>query len=396
MSGFPNKIVVSLVAVGIVAFADANVKAQRPANGPAANPNPQPQQQVSPELWQLLSDWAQGSASVKKLHGKHERRAYDHTFGVEKVSHGEFWYEAPDKGRIDLKPIKINAQMLADRQKPGAQVERKMGKAFKLTSDDAKRWICDGQKVFDIDDEQKTAQIAHLPPEIRGENIMDSPLPFLFGLPPQKAIERFNMSIVKDYRPKYAVVLLEATPRHRRDAENWKIAKIFLDTNAWLPTAVQLIHPSETKDTRYTFRDLEVNKKGLIPVLEGNPWDPKLSKDYRIHVITPGQDQQMAQPAPGGPVIPDVVGKAHDVATTMLIEAGIPRTNISKQNAGPAPRQNLTYLVQNQSPAGGSPLKPDQKVQLLIFDKPASVSSASKPAGGNGIRRVGNNASARP
>lgn len=347
---------------------------------PAEN-NQQPK--VSKELWQLLTDWSNASSRVKKLHGKHERHAYDPTFGIEKVSTGQFWYEAPDKGRIDVNPVKITPRMIADRQKPDAQVERKNGKPFKLQSDDQERWICDGTKIYDIDDQQKTARVVHLPPQLRGQNIMNTPLPFLFGLPPEKAVQRFNMTIVQDYRPKYNVVLLEATPRTRQDAENWSQARIFLDTELFLPTAVKLVSPAKTNFSVYKFRDMQVNKNGIIEKLLGkDPWNPKLTRDYQIHTIQPGQQQaNQQQPVPqNGPVIPDVVGQNHVAATKLLVEAGIPEKIITRLNAGPAPRTDLTYRVRAQDPMPNTPIKKVQKVVLKIYDKAQTGANAARPA----------------
>ena len=135
-----------------------------------------PGQPTSPELWKLLDDWAKGSSGIQKLSGEHERHVYDGAFEIEKVSNGKFWYEFPDKGRIDVNPIKITNAMIADRSKPDAKVEKKKnGQPYELKTDDAERWLCDGEKLYDINDAQKSAKVAHLPPELRGQNIMNSP-----------------------------------------------------------------------------------------------------------------------------------------------------------------------------------------------------------------------------
>ena len=369
-----------IAAISLMAFS-AGLAGILVAQDPNAAPNPQ--QQVSPALWQLLADWAEGSSKVRVLHGKHERHVYDTAFEVEKVSNGEFWYESPDKGRIDVQEIPANViqKLQAERSAPGAKVERKKDcQPFDLKSDSPERWICDGQKVYDINDPQKTAKVVNLPPDLRGQNIMNSPLPFLFGLPPAKAVERFKMELVKDYRPDYDVVLLKAEPRWRQDAENWREAQIFLDTKLFLPNAVKLMDPAETKSTVYTFKDMEVNKNGLLQRLGvASPWDPKID-GYQIHIIHAGQEPdqlqvgQPMQPPPvqqanAGPVMPDVSGKAHDVATDLLLQAGIPRENISKQNAGPAPRDELVYRVRDQNPKPGTTLNRTTKIVLNIFDK---------------------------
>ncbi|MEO2018229.1 MAG: hypothetical protein ABGZ53_28080 [Fuerstiella sp.] len=377
------RFVYSATLLGLILCAAVPLPGQQPGRQAEPVPqNPAPQQQITREVWQLLDAWAKRSGEITKLEGKHERHVYDDTFKIEKVSNGKFWYEAPDKGRIDVFPIDIRAAMIAARNKPGARVERKDdGTPYDLKSDDAQRWLCDGIKIFDIDDPKKTARVVHLPPDLRGQNIMNSPLPFLFGLPPEKAVQRFHMELLHDYRPEHDVVKLSAKPKLRQDADNWKEAQIFLNTKTYLPDAVKLLDPAGTKQTVYTFRDMTVNKKGwfggLVP--GQNPWDPKI-RGYQIHVIQPGQQQaenQAVQPN----TIPNVIGKRFDVATKLLIEAGVPKTNISNQNAGPAPRENLTYIVQNQQPRAGAPIDRTKKVLLMIFDKTQKQAAAGVQGG---------------
>ena len=359
----------ALLVCGLVA---GIATAQQPAAQPRNAVPP-----VSDELRQLLLDWSRASSQIKKLHGKHERHAYDRTFGVEKRSKGEFWHEAPDKGRIDVFPVKITPAMIAKRNAPKARVERKNGKPFQLQSDDRERWICDGIRVYDIDDDQKSARIAYLPPQVRGQNIMNSPLPFLFGLPPDEALQRFNIRIVSDSRPQKPQCHLKALPRRREDAQNWSEAEIILNTSTFLPVAVKLVDPAQTKDTVYTFSDMKVNDDGIITrLLGGNPWDPKLGRDYKVHVIPAAQEQaqqnakRAVKPsATTRPVVPNVVGQDHAVATNMLVAAGVPEANIKRLSSGPAPQDRLIYVVAAQQPPANSPLSKTDPVVLKIYDK---------------------------
>ncbi len=384
----------SVVAAVLTCVAAASIYAQVNNQSPRAGAQAadSPTTKVPDDLWQLLGEWEKGSARVQKIHGKHVRRAYDHTFEIEKIAQGEFWYENPDKGRMDIKPVNITQKMLADRNKPDAQVvKKKNGQPFQLKSDDPSRWICDGETMYEIDDTRKEARMMVLPPQLRGTQIMNSPLPFLFGLPRDGALRRFNLTIVKDYRPTYPVVRLQATPRLSKDAKNWSKADVLLDTNTYLPQAVKLLNPAGTRDTRYTFSDLEVNKtSGFLPTIIGkNPWDPKLDKSYRIQVIKEEGVAAAAKPS-GGPLVPNVVGKPHDVATSLLIQAGIPAENISKRCDVPAQEAALTYTVNTQNPRAGSILKPGQKVVLMLFDKPGAAANAKQP-GNVGVERSGSN-----
>lgn len=398
MLRFNTTTVVTTSFLVLVAFSASGrvLTAQEPdGRQPAAKP------QVSRELWVLLGQWADGSKGVKKLHGKHQRRSYDYTFGIEKLATGEFWYEAPDKGRIDVVGVNITDAMLAQR-KAQTNVERtKDGKPFQLKSDDPESWICDGARVFDIDAPKKEARVVNLPPENRGQGIMNSPLPFLFGLPPQDAVKRFAMTIKQDFRPTHDLVWIEATPLTRGDAQNWSKADVMLNTETWLPKDVKLVNPAGTKATHYAFQDMEVNKNGLIEKLLGkNPWDPKLPRDYKIHVIQPGQDQpapSAKEKEPGLATVPNVIGMPHDVATKLLLSVGIPAESISKIDGGPAPKQTDTYHVRAQDPKGGTPLNGVKAFKMVIYNKPQAAAAvrmnkpvAGAPANRAPVQQVGN------
>ncbi|MEP3482414.1 MAG: PASTA domain-containing protein [Fuerstiella sp.] len=346
--------------------------------------------QISPQLAELLTNWSRASDQIKTLHGRHTRRVYDTSFGVERISYGEVWFEAPDKGRIDIKAVEITPKMRADRQAKGAKVQRNAeGVPFKLTSDQEAKWICDGQRVFDINEEEKRAQIANLPPTLRGKDIMNSPLPFLFGMPPQEAIKRFDMKISKDYRPQHPYVILEALPLQRLDAENWSKAEIYLNTSTYLPTSVKLLDPGEKSSTVYTFTKIEVNQgNGFInTVLGRNPFKPDL-KGYNVQVIEQGQNNMANASENGRPqnginaqgmkpasvaMIPNVIGRPHAEAEQLLLNAGVPKEMISKQRGGPPKNPADTYKVRDQNPKAGTPLatvlQARKKVALLIYEK---------------------------
>lgn len=355
------------------------------APGEADGAQAQPPQQPSPQLWKLLTDWEKGSAAINTLEGRHQRRIYDDTFKVEKLAQGEFWYAGPDKGRIDISEVKITPEMLASRNDPQAKVERdESGKPYELKSDSQRRWICDGDKLFDIDDERKEARVTNLPPENRGANIMNTPLPFLFGMPPNDALKRYDIQLDDSNdraNPPYA--LLTIYPRWPGDKKNYKKAQVYLNTENYLPIAVKLIDPAETTRTVYSFFDPKINKRWVNP-LANEFWKPNL-RGYQVNVVEQGQQQPIAKAADakrpvGVPVVPNVVGEAHNKAVEILVEAGIPQGNIRKLKAGPAPRANLTYLVSRQSPANGAPVNSETKVDLFIYTEPAQAANGAGAA----------------
>lgn len=362
---------------------------------------------VSAALNQLLTDWSASSDRIEQLHGKHQRRVYDLAFQTERISQGEFGYAKPDKGRITMTPMKITKELLASRNRPDARVERKQdGTPFDLRPDNAERWLCDGERVYDIDEEAKEARIAQLPPEQRGKNIMNTPLPFLFGMPPRQAIKRFRIKIVKDFRPQQQYVALQIEPRTMADKRSWILAQVMLDTKSYLPRSVRLTDPAKTKETTYTFYDMTT--RANLMAIWSDPWDPKL-KNYKLQIVHPTEGQvadgtgnpagaalrpgsaQTGSGQPGGlrqppgrattKVFPNLKHVAHDKAEQTLIAAGIPKANIKKKQAGPAPQANLIYRVSAQYPAAGKPLDTRAEVVLMIYTAPSTARGAAKPAG---------------
>lgn len=351
----------------------------RPAAG-----NPSTQPQVSRELYKLLDDWSRSSSQIKFLTGTHERHVYNLAFATETISEGTFGYQSPDKGKIEMTPVKINQALLAARNQPGARVERdKKGKPFALKSDTPERWMCDGEKVYDIDDAKKEARVVQLPPDQRGENIMNTPLPFLFGMPPDKAVKRFKIEIVKDYRPEgQPFVALSVTPRTRQDKDNWCLAQVILNTKTFLPDAVKLTDPAKTKRTLYKFTEMSTGLPLWVRMKLKNPWDPKI-RGYQQQLIQSEQSAQGQQRVAKqqGPVVPDFTGKRHDLVEQRLLAAGVPKANILKEQAGPAPNMTLKFMVQSQQPRAGVPFNPADKFVLKIYTEPRQAQGV-RPVGG--------------
>lgn len=366
----------------------------------ARQPAALPTQQAEPKLRQLLSDWSRSSDQIEHLTGRHVRHVYDLAFETERISEGEFGYAKPDKGRITMKPYRITKALIASRKDPKAKVQRKTnGTPYDLKPDNPERWLCDGERVYDIDETAKEARVAQLPPEQRGKNIMNTPLPFLFGMPPDMALKRFQITISKDFRPQRPFVALEVLPRTMADSRSWSRAQVMLDTNTYLPHAVRLTDPAKTKLTLYSFSEMKTGRNLIAKIFGGDPWAPKLG-DYKVHVVqqenrvagngaaqsavprAPNQQGggQTTRPSSARNVFPNVVGTAHDKAEQALIAAGIPKANIKKKQAGPAPRTDLKYHVSAQSPPAGRPLDARTEVVLMIFTAPTTSRDAAKPA----------------
>lgn len=349
------------------------------------------------ELDRILEFWSASSEDITRLQGKHFRIVYDTAFEVEKQSEGEFAYEKADKGRLDIKPVEVTPELVAARdqevakakaegRKPSVRVG-KNGKQFNLVLEQPERWSCDGQRVYSMDMEKKEAIVAQLPADMQGKNIMDSPLPFLFGMPPEKAKHRFTIFFTNgQFDPKSGRAKLTIYPRLPQDATNWRQADVILDLKEFLPTAVQLLDPAGTKITVYRFQDFKKNGEGWIGSWinadEKTRFTPDL-RDFQVQVVgeeRPGEIAENAAKPPigdGEAALVNVSGLNHNDAVKQLERQGLKRVKgdaavnqIVLEAGPPAKNPDDVFTVKSQEPAPGTPLKPGMKVKLTIYTDP--------------------------
>lgn len=331
-------------------------------------------EKVSPAVREILEEWYRQTSAIKTLQGYHSRYVYDLTFDVERRSVGRFYYEAPDKGRIDIEPAKIRAGEKAQRRNP------KTNKPFALQADHATQWLSTGRAIFQIDPVNKKANRFPIPPQSQGKNIMDGPLPFLLGMPPDKAIQRYRIKIMTDKqgRPINTAdqVWLQVWPKWKSDAANYREAKVILNKkNHYLPSAVQLIDPSGMQETVYTFYRTDVNSKNILATIFGrNPFDIDL-RDYKIESAIP-----QAKGSPGETTgrarvtsyrtVPNLIGVPFKEAKAKLAALGF---NVEFRKGNIAQRQSLIYCVETQFPRPNSQAPPGSRIVLTLFVKAADL-----------------------
>lgn len=278
-------------------------RSTRPAGAPTTNPNPQrppqpatrnpvkqvsaandllppvggaPEDEISPELETLLKQWEQKSSQIKMLEGKHKRTTYNLVFETEQIASGVFYLETPDKGRIDLVGTK------PDKNEKSSRIG-KSGKPFRLEEGPGEKWICSGQEIIAVNEEEKSYQVMPLPKDVQGENIVKSPLPFLFGMKADEAKQRYHM-VLKSNTEKSAVLIIR--PRLQLDQQNYSEAYVLLDKTTYLPSAVKLFDPAGNLETVYKFEKVEINKKSFFPAKlfgEKDPFHPDLRR-YKLFV----------------------------------------------------------------------------------------------------------------
>ncbi|MFK7778138.1 MAG: PASTA domain-containing protein [Gimesia sp.] len=327
-------------------------------------------QQLPKALEDILRNWERESKKINKLEGNHTRFWYDDVFQVEKHSEGKFYYEQPDKGRIDISPKDLPAGA------PGIK-KNANGKPYQLKPGENERWICDGKRIFSINEDEKSYEVYPIPLERRGANIMEGPLPFLFGMPAATAKKRYFLKLLVN-TPQQIVIAVK--PRRQADAANYREAKVMLDPETYLPSAVQLIHPGGNQSTVYTFKNIVANKKrGIIDGWLGkNPFTPKLA-GYQLQgkVVAENAGGNKAQQPRKQPIqrvnfkVPSMIGKDYESAQDLLKQMGL---NSKVYPGAPATKVGQRkYHVYNQKPKAGETAKQGQIIHLQLYTEPKPV-----------------------
>lgn len=245
----------------------------------AADAAPRVDQQLIP----ILKAWEEKSAAIDRVTAELKRFDYDHVFRIEKRAIGEYWFEAPDKGRIDFRP---------DPQIPDPPQSRIVRdgtpQIYTVQADSHQVWICTGNEILDIDVPNKSYNRAEIASQFRGERITDGPLPFLFGMKASKVMDRYVLSVGTMHDPEgkrpvpegappaEPIIHIVAFPLDPRLQQEFRKAEVLLDARTYTPRAVKLFDPTGNRETVYVFG---VHKKpGLF---ERKPWNVDL-KGYQL------------------------------------------------------------------------------------------------------------------
>lgn len=226
---------------------------------------------LSPAMEAILEEWEAKSSKIQRLEGSFEHRSYDSTFGIEQVTEGRYCFQYPDKGSFH-------------------QVGRKVKEGEKgwvypnLKSGAAERWICTGESIYKILEKEKQYEVVPIPPEDRGQNIRNSPLPFLFGMKADEAKQRYKFELV-EAKTNDKVIVLKVYPQMKHDLHTYKKADVQLDRATCLPLAVKLYDTTDQKLDLYIFSkaDMSINKTGgWSKWFVGDPLKPNLGAYKKV------------------------------------------------------------------------------------------------------------------
>ncbi|MEW4530261.1 MAG: hypothetical protein ACF8PG_02150 [Maioricimonas sp. JB045] len=264
---------------------------QQPQRVAAAVARPQAADEVvDPRLDQLLQEWEAKTAGIQKLRGSFERYEYDSVFLVEKRAVGKFWYQAPDLGRMDFEPGTIPENGInPDMKGPN-------GEPYEVKAEVPQKWVCTGKEILSIDESQKTYNRIAIPPAMQGDNIVHSPLPFLFGMKAEEAKKRYRLELGVMHNPdgrlegKPQRIHVVARPKMQIDKREWSRAEILLHHKFFVPEAIQLKDPTGNKTTTYVFPLKSMHGNERLPWLP-SPFGVRLDKYQLIQDVTAAPQQ---------------------------------------------------------------------------------------------------------
>ena len=277
----------------------ANVASrQQPADAAPKPPFNPPDQQELAQLQRLLAAWEAQSKGTKTLECAFKRWSYAPgaaPSGVPKdTSTGVIKYAAPDKGLFKVEHKVFFAGMNDDGKplftpQPGQYGEW---------------WVCNGKELIEFDRSREECRIQTLPPDMQGQQIFNSPLPFVFNLDAEQIRQRYWVRQVA--APKPGIVLIEAWPKRQEDRAQYRLVQIALDEETMIPSALVMYAPNFDIKTNpewdhYEFTSCNRNGKGQW--LQ-NFWkgfiDEKPPSDWKVlrnHFVPPPNAQRTAEAA---------------------------------------------------------------------------------------------------
>ncbi len=247
------------------------------------------------ELDQLLAAWEQQSAGTKQLEAKFRRWHYDPLAAPTGVhatwAEGVVKYGAPDKGLFQVTQLRFFSGV-EDNKPTYKAVEGQHGE----------HWVCNGKELLEFDHAKKECRIQQLPPEMQGQEILESPLPFVFNLNAARIKERYW---IRRLESPAGVHVIEAHPKRQADRAQYQFVRIIINEQTYLPQALILygpnFHPvnSHAYD-HYEFTDVERNTIRQRMTTWGqtfiNQRPPSDWKEIR-ETYRPSGPPQVAQPA---------------------------------------------------------------------------------------------------
>lgn len=232
-----------LIVLAAATQGNAQSLGERPAARPATASPRQAASAVDPRMLELLTSWEGVSRSHESLYAQFTRTDRSPALVEPKVYEGQALLRKPNLACLDFQEV------LKDRPKP----------AF------SQRIVCSGAKVYQFLGPTKQVFVYPLAEDERRRAIEEGPLPFLFNMRVERALQRYTWRLLEE-RPaqgtKPASYIIEIVPLVEIDLEEFSKALVMLNQESFLPEALQLFHPNGKDTKTFVFKKVERNGDG--------------------------------------------------------------------------------------------------------------------------------------
>lgn len=230
---------------------------------------------------QLLTHWENNSRRVRAYKCDFRRWHYMPQFlnwrdpktnklAARMQSFGEIRFSEPDRGRYDVNQVYHFQAPEAEGEQPQylqsgeAETRRK----------EKETWITDGKAIYEFDYINSRLNELTLPPDLQGEGLKNSPLPFVFGAKADDLKSRFWIRpMVADIENHY---MIEAIPKTAMDARSYSKVRIVLSQQPFLPVRVEIFavnyHPKTNPESVVLYFE---NRKINDPLQLAGSWMKK-------------------------------------------------------------------------------------------------------------------------
>lgn len=278
------------------------------------------------EAWvdQVLNAWQNSTASITRYSAQYQCWEFNPAKSggnvPSAIDAGELRFMKPDKGMFKSE----KHEDYVGKDGAGKPQYKQLPNRF------GDWWLCDGDSIFKFVREQKLVERFRLPDNMKGIQIVESPLPFVFGIEAQKVKQRYwiepgNVPNGPDGKPRQDILTLDAYPKRAEDASNYQKVTIFLNRAKVLPDGIIVYDPSWSPTNpvyhQFEFSKHDVNASLADTIKETfiQSFIPNPPKDFKIVEMpfSPGPDvstpnnngAQPIQPGqrvanPGNPQIP--------------------------------------------------------------------------------------------
>ncbi|HWB08155.1 MAG TPA: TIGR03009 domain-containing protein [Pirellulales bacterium] len=205
-----------------------------------------PEEEAKLEL--VLQAWEKKSSQVKTLQCEFQMWNYmvalnNNPNQPSRVCRGVILYAAPDKGHYHVRE---------EARDPTA-------KEPQFVKKEGEHWVCDGNAVYEFNQQEKKLIERRLPKELRGKAISNSPLPFVFGTTAEQMLQRYWLRVSTPQELAGREIWLRIEPKFAEDRANYQRATVVLNEKQMLPTALGLELPNGDR-TNYVFDKPSINE----------------------------------------------------------------------------------------------------------------------------------------